>query len=167
MAASSLNERGERERQTEGENGGVGKKFRRKEKRRGKARERERKRVREAETERERLWVHIPVNAEGTRRWVFISDLERKLTGRFCGFRSQLLSCNKIRGSRLKGGEDRRSRDTAHLSLVHLMVGLGSPTELQGRRTSFIQGVVWVPPKDRILAGAGGGGGGAKEIGGR
>lgn len=39
------------------------------------------------------------------------------------------------------------------LSLVHLIVGAGSPTELQGRRTSFIQGVVTVPPKDKILAG--------------
>lgn len=34
------------------------------------------------------------------------------------------------------------------------MVGVGSPTELQGSRTSFIQGVVTVPPNDRILAGA-------------
>lgn len=32
-------------------------------------------------------------------------------------------------------------------------MGAGSPTELQGRRTSFIHGVVTVPPKDRILAG--------------
>lgn len=39
------------------------------------------------------------------------------------------------------------------LSLVHLIVGAGSPTELQGKRTSFIQGVVTVPPKDRIFAG--------------
>lgn len=37
------------------------------------------------------------------------------------------------------------------------MVGVGSPTELQGSRTSFIQGVVTVPPNERILAGAGGG----------
>lgn len=43
--------------------------------------------------------------------------------------------------------------DRSDLSLVHLIVGVGSPTELQGRRTSFIQGVVTVPPKDRILAG--------------
>lgn len=43
--------------------------------------------------------------------------------------------------------------ESSHLSLVHFMVGAGSPTELQGRRTSFIQGVVTVPPKDRILAG--------------
>lgn len=41
-----------------------------------------------------------------------------------------------------------------HLSLVHFMVGVGSPTELQGSRTSFIQGVVTVPPNERILAGA-------------
>lgn len=34
------------------------------------------------------------------------------------------------------------------------MVGVGSPTELHGSRTSFIHGVVTVPPKDRILAGA-------------
>lgn len=40
-----------------------------------------------------------------------------------------------------------------YLSLVHFIVGAGSPTELQGRRTSFIHGVVTVPPKDRILAG--------------
>ena len=33
---------------------------------------------------------------------------------------------------------------------------MGSPTELQGSRTSFIQGVVTVPPNERILAGAGG-----------
>lgn len=39
------------------------------------------------------------------------------------------------------------------LSLVHLMVGAGSPTDAHGRRTSFIHGVVTVPPKDRILAG--------------
>lgn len=44
-------------------------------------------------------------------------------------------------------------RICSDLSLVHLIVGAGSPTELQGRRTSFIQGVVTVPPKDRILAG--------------
>lgn len=43
-----------------------------------------------------------------------------------------------------------------YLSLVHLMAGTGSPTELQGSRTSFIQGVVTVPPKEMILAGAGG-----------
>lgn len=43
--------------------------------------------------------------------------------------------------------------DDIYLSLVHLIVGAGSPTELQGRRTSFIHGVVTVPPKDRILAG--------------
>lgn len=46
------------------------------------------------------------------------------------------------------------SRDNnIYLSFVHLIVGAGSPTELQGRRTSFIHGVVTVPPKDRILAG--------------
>lgn len=43
-----------------------------------------------------------------------------------------------------------------HLSLVHFIAGVGSPTELQGSRTSFIQGVVTVPPKERILAGADG-----------
>lgn len=41
--------------------------------------------------------------------------------------------------------------------MVHLIVGVGSPTELQGSRTSFIQGVVTVPPNERILAGAVGG----------
>lgn len=44
--------------------------------------------------------------------------------------------------------------EDSHLSLVHFMVGVGSPTELQGNRTSFIHGVVTVPPNDRILAGA-------------
>lgn len=43
---------------------------------------------------------------------------------------------------------------TIYLSLVHLMAGPGSPTELHGRRTSFIQGVLTVPPNDIILAGA-------------
>lgn len=43
----------------------------------------------------------------------------------------------------------------SHLSLVHFIVGVGSPTELHGSLTSFIQGVVTVPPKDRIFAGAG------------
>jgi hypothetical protein len=43
---------------------------------------------------------------------------------------------------------------TTHLSLVHFTAGAGSPTELQGRRTSFIQGVVTVPPKEMIFAGA-------------
>lgn len=42
----------------------------------------------------------------------------------------------------------------SHLSFVHFMEGVGSPTELQGRRTSFIQGVVTVPPNERIFAGA-------------
>lgn len=41
-----------------------------------------------------------------------------------------------------------------HLSLVHFTAGAGSPTELQGSRTSFIQGVVTVPPNEIILAGA-------------
>lgn len=41
--------------------------------------------------------------------------------------------------------------------MVHFIVGVGSPTELQGSRTSFIQGVVTVPPNERILAGAVGG----------
>lgn len=44
----------------------------------------------------------------------------------------------------------------AHLSLVHFTAGAGSPTELQGSRTSFIQGVVTVPPNEMILAGAAG-----------
>lgn len=41
-----------------------------------------------------------------------------------------------------------------HLSFVHFIVGVGSPTELHGSRTSFIQGVVTVPPNERIFAGA-------------
>lgn len=57
--------------------------------------------------------------------------------------------------------------EDSHLSLVHLMVGVGSPTELQGSRTSFIQGVVTVPPNERIFAGAvsgtSGTGGGRKK----
>ncbi len=36
----------------------------------------------------------------------------------------------------------------------HLMVGGGSPTALHGKTMSFIQGVVTVPLKVRILAGA-------------
>lgn len=47
-----------------------------------------------------------------------------------------------------------------YLSLVHLMAGTGSPTELHGSLTSFIHGVVTVPPKEMILAGAWGQGGG-------
>lgn len=42
----------------------------------------------------------------------------------------------------------------SHLSFVHFIVGVGSPTELHGSRTSFIQGVVTVPPNERIFAGA-------------
>lgn len=41
-----------------------------------------------------------------------------------------------------------------HLPLIHLIVGGWSPTALHGRRMSFIQGVVTVPLKVRILAGA-------------
>ena len=41
-----------------------------------------------------------------------------------------------------------------YLSLVHFTAGAGSPTELQGSRTSLIQGVVTVPPKEMIFAGA-------------
>lgn len=40
------------------------------------------------------------------------------------------------------------------------MAGTGSPTELHGSLTSFIHGVVTVPPKEMILAGAWGQGGG-------
>lgn len=43
-----------------------------------------------------------------------------------------------------------------YLSFIHLTVGAGSPTALQGRTMSFIQGVVTVPLNVRILAGAGG-----------
>lgn len=50
--------------------------------------------------------------------------------------------------------EKSRPKIVTHLSLVHLIVGVGSPTELHGSRTSFIHGVVTVPPKDSILAGA-------------
>lgn len=42
-----------------------------------------------------------------------------------------------------------------YLSFIHFTVGAGSPTALQGRTMSFIQGVVTVPLKVRILAGAG------------
>lgn len=41
-----------------------------------------------------------------------------------------------------------------YFPLSHLMVGGGSPTALQGKTMSFIQGVVTVPLKVRILAGA-------------
>lgn len=41
-----------------------------------------------------------------------------------------------------------------HLPLSHLIVGGSSPTALHGRTISFIQGVVTVPLKVRILAGA-------------
>lgn len=42
-----------------------------------------------------------------------------------------------------------------YFPLTHLMVGGGSPTALHGTTMSFIQGVVTVPLKVRILAGAG------------
>lgn len=45
-------------------------------------------------------------------------------------------------------------RPDPYLSLVHFTVGAGSPTELHGSRTSFIQGVVTVPPNEMIFAGA-------------
>lgn len=41
-----------------------------------------------------------------------------------------------------------------HLPLIHLIVGRGFPTAVHGRTMSFIQGVVTVPLKVRILAGA-------------
>lgn len=41
-----------------------------------------------------------------------------------------------------------------YLSFIHLTVGAGSPTALQGRTISFIQGVVTVPLNVKILAGA-------------
>lgn len=41
-----------------------------------------------------------------------------------------------------------------YLSFIHFTVGGGSPTALQGRTMSRIQGVVTVPLKVRILAGA-------------
>lgn len=41
-----------------------------------------------------------------------------------------------------------------YLSFIHLTVGAGSPTALQGRIISFIHGVVTVPLNVKILAGA-------------
>lgn len=46
------------------------------------------------------------------------------------------------------------SRNETYFPLSHLMVGGGSPTALHGKTMSFIQGVVTVPLKVRILAGA-------------
>lgn len=43
---------------------------------------------------------------------------------------------------------------TGYLSFIHFTAGEGSPTALQGRAMSFIQGVVTVPLKVRIRAGA-------------
>lgn len=51
-------------------------------------------------------------------------------------------------------GTTRPSAVPTHLSLVHFTAGAGSPTELQGSWTSFIQGVVTVPPNEMIFAGA-------------
>lgn len=51
-------------------------------------------------------------------------------------------------------GASRTPGARAHLSLVHFTAGAGSPTALHGSRTSFIQGVVTVPPKEMIFAGA-------------
>lgn len=56
-------------------------------------------------------------------------------------------------------GGDWKVADTqsqTHFPFSHLMVGRGSPTALHGRMMSFIQGVVTVPLKVRILAGAAG-----------
>lgn len=44
---------------------------------------------------------------------------------------------------------------TGYLSFIHLTAGEGSPTALQGKAMSFIHGVVTVPLKVRIRAGAG------------
>lgn len=73
----------------------------------------------------------------------------------------RLLMCSETRRKRSQGAESQcisqltsEPRGDSHLSLVHFMVGVGSPTEPQGSRTSFIQGVVTVPPNERILAGA-------------
>lgn len=44
---------------------------------------------------------------------------------------------------------------TGYLSFIHFTAGEGSPTALQGKAMSFIQGVVTVPLKVRIRAGAG------------
>lgn len=46
------------------------------------------------------------------------------------------------------------SWNETYFPLSHLMVGGGSPTALHGKTMSFIQGVVTVPLKVRILAGA-------------
>lgn len=43
---------------------------------------------------------------------------------------------------------------TGYLSFIHLTAGEGSPTALQGKTMSFIHGVVTVPLKVRIRAGA-------------
>lgn len=46
-------------------------------------------------------------------------------------------------------------RVTGYLSFIHFTAGEGSPTALQGKAMSFIHGVVTVPLKVRIRAGAG------------
>lgn len=46
------------------------------------------------------------------------------------------------------------SKALTYFPFSHLMVGGGSPTALQGRTMSLIQGVVTVPLNVRILAGA-------------
>lgn len=43
---------------------------------------------------------------------------------------------------------------TGYLSFIHFTAGEGSPTALQGKTMSFIHGVVTVPLKVRIRAGA-------------
>ena len=43
---------------------------------------------------------------------------------------------------------------STYVSFSHLTVGAGSPTALQGNTMSLIQGVVTVPLKVRIRAGA-------------
>lgn len=50
--------------------------------------------------------------------------------------------------------DDMQVLPETHLPLIHLIVGGSSPTALHGRTMSFIQGVVTVPLKVRILAGA-------------
>lgn len=62
----------------------------------------------------------------------------------------------RVRAKQLLLSQDpyHSSRPSTYLSLVHFTAGAGSPTELQGSRTSFNQGVVTVPPKEMIFAGA-------------
>lgn len=57
--------------------------------------------------------------------------------------------------TRSQGFADGTHRVTGYLSFIHFTAGEGSPTALQGKAMSFIHGVVTVPLKVRIRAGAG------------